>query len=164
MRIALIAAFDSDRGIGRGNSLPWSLPADMARFRERTLGGPVAMGRKTYDSIGRALPKRSNIVITRDPLWSAEGVERADSLGQAAEIAQRCPSERDQLMVIGGAEIYALAMPLANELLITEIEARFNCDAFFPDIDPAVWRESSRERFPSSGGAPAYSFVHYQRR
>jgi dihydrofolate reductase len=116
------------------------------------------MGRKTFESIGRPLPNRRNIVITRNPDWQHEGVNTAGSLQQAAELAGD-----GEVFVIGGAQIYADALPQASRLIVTEIDADFACDAFFPAIDPAVWKEVSREPHQSAEQGFAYAFVIYHR-
>ena len=167
MPLTLIVAMDAARGIGINNTLPWHLPQDLAHFKRHTSGHPVIMGRKTYDSIGRPLPKRRNIVITRDPEWHADGVESVTSLTDALQLAGQ-----DDAFVIGGAQIYAAALPLADRLLITEIARQFACDAFFPPFDKHLWQESARETHVAAQPADAsgsasefeYAFVEYQRR
>jgi dihydrofolate reductase len=160
MTITLIVAMDAARGIGIQNRLPWHLPQDLAHFKRQTTGHPIIMGRKTFDSIGRALPKRRNIVITRNPNWQAEGVESVTSLADALQLVGDA-----QAFVIGGAEIYALALPRADRLLVTEIAQRFDCDAFFPALEPGIWQESAREtqRAAFDDGGFEYAFVEYQR-
>src|SRR5438067_9831623 len=116
--ITLVVAMDANRGIGIDNKLPWHLPEDLAHFKRVTLGHPIIMGRKTWDSIGRPLPGRRNIVITRNPQWHADGTERASSLTSALDLARN----ESKVFVIGGGEIYAQALPLADELVLTEID------------------------------------------
>ena len=158
-QLSLIVATERQLGIGLRNTLPWRLPEDLAFFKRTTTGHPIIMGRKTFDSIGRPLPNRRNIVITRNPDWAHEGVETASSLQEAARRAGD-----GEAFVIGGAQIYAEALPLASRLIVTEIAADFECDAFFPPIDTAVWREVSREAHHSDSAGLDYAFVIYQRR
>ncbi len=157
--LTLIVATERHNGIGINNTLPWRLPEDLAFFKRTTTGHPILMGRKTFESIGRPLPNRRNIVITRNPAWQHEGVDTAGSLQQAADLAGD-----GEVFVIGGAQIYADALPLAARLIVTEIDADFACDAFFPAIDSAVWKEVSREPHQSAEQGFAYAFVIYHRR
>jgi dihydrofolate reductase len=163
-RLSIIAAVARNAVIGSGNRLPWSLPEDLKRFRQLTLGQAVIMGRKTFESIiataGKPLTGRKNIVVTRSPDWACSGCQVAHSI-EAALAAARV---RQEVFVIGGAEIYALALPLACRLYMTEIEREFDGDAFFPEFDRSRWREVSRERH-ALGGAEgfAYAFVEYER-
>lgn len=159
MSLTLIVATDRNRGIGLKNTLPWRLPEDMAHFKRTTTGRPIIMGRKTFDSIGRPLPKRRNIVVTRSASWSHEGVEVTHSVDSAAALVGS-----DDAFVIGGAEIYALAMPLASRMIVTEIDEAFDCDTFFPPIDPAVWQEVAREPAQSEESGLRYAIVTYQKR
>jgi dihydrofolate reductase len=158
-RLSLIVATDRNHGIGINNTLPWRLPEDLAFFKRTTSGHAIIMGRKTFDSIGRPLPNRRNIVVTRNQDWAHDGVERAGSLDEALRLA----GEGD-VFIIGGAQIYVDAIQRADKLIVTEIDAVFDCDAFFPAIDPAAWAEVSRERHQSAGNGWDYSFVIYQRR
>ena len=158
MKLHLIYARAANGVIGKGNALPWRLPEDMAHFKRTTLGCPVIMGRKTWDSLPakfRPLPGRLNIVVTRQPAWQAEGALRAGSLPEACSL---CPAESDA-WVIGGADIYALATPLATSAVVTEIEADFAGDAYAPVFDNA-WKETARERHISATGL-AFNFVNY---
>jgi dihydrofolate reductase len=136
--------------IGRGGKLPWYVPSDLKTFKRLTLGKPVVMGRKTFDSIGKPLPGRDNIVVTRDPDFSADGVERAGTLDEALAIARRKAAERgvDEIVVIGGAQIYAASLPLADRIYLTRIHARPDGDATFSEPDPSVWHEVSRVPVP----------------
>lgn len=160
MDIVIICAHDSNRGIGNRNHLPWSIPADMARFVRETQGHPVIMGRKTHESIGRALPGRLNIVLSSRPQSIGPDAVGAASIEQALAIAR--DSGAAQAFVIGGEQIYRQALPLANRLLITEIQTAFLCDAFFPEIDPAEWPETSRELIRGSSSPHCY-FVERRR-
>ncbi len=157
--LSLIVATDRNHGIGIHNTLPWRLPEDLAFFKRTTSGHAIIMGRKTFDSIGRPLPNRRNIVVTRNPDWMHQGVERAGSLDEALHLAGE-----GEVFVIGGAQIYVDAIQRADKLIVTEIDAVFDCDAFFPAIDPAAWTEVSRERHHSTGNGWDYSFVIYQGR
>ncbi len=157
--LSLIVATDRRNGIGINNTLPWRLPEDLAFFKRTTSGHAIIMGRKTFDSIGRPLPNRRNIVVTRNPDWTHEGVQRAGSLDEAVRLAGE-----GEVFVIGGAQIYVDAIRAADRLIVTEIDADYACDAFFPAIDPALWREVSREPHQSADNGWNYSFVIYQRR
>ena len=157
--LTLIVATDRHNGIGIRNTLPWRLPEDLAFFKRTTTGHPIIMGHKTFDSIGRPLPNRRNIVVTRNAGWSHAGVEAVRSLPLAAELAGE-----GEVFVIGGAQIYAAALPLAARLIVTEIAADFECDAFFPRMDASEWVEVSREQHYSAENGFDYSFVIYQRR
>jgi dihydrofolate reductase len=160
--IACVVAMARRGAIGRGNALPWRLPEDLRRFKALTLGHGVVMGRRTWDSIGRPLPGRTNIVISRDPGWRASGAVRVEDLDAA------CTCARDAhpglpVMVIGGAQIYALALPRARLLHVTEIEIEVpDADAFFPPIDPALWRRVREEPHVADGGM-RYRFVAFER-
>ena len=159
-RICLIAAIAANRVIGRNNALPWRLPADLKRFKALTLGHPVVMGRKTYASIGRPLPGRRNLVITRNRGYSAPGCEIVHSL-DAAIAACRGAQE---IFIIGGAELYRESLPLAHSLEFTEIHAAFEGDATFPQFALERWREAAREIHSNEAGIPfRYDFVRYER-
>ena len=140
-------------------SLPWKLPEDLAHFKRLTTGHPILMGRKTFDSIGRPLPNRRNIVITRNPEWRHEGVEAVSSVQAAIALLDGAEG-----YVIGGAEIYQQALPLTQRLIITEIGRTFDCDAFFPAVDHAVWQETAREAHVSEKSGLPYAFVTLQRK
>ncbi len=156
--LTLIVATDSAGGIGIRNTLPWRLPEDLAHFKQTTIGHPILMGRKTFESIGRPLPGRRNIVITRNPDWRLDGVESVKSLQDALDRADAA-----EIFVIGGAEIYQLALPLANKLIVTQIAQRFECDVFFPSINPTQWRETARLPQRSATNSFDFAFVTYQR-
>lgn len=161
-----MVAMASNGVIGRDNGLPWHLPEDLRYFKRTTLGKPVIMGRKTFDSIGRPLPGRPNIVISRRPDWSAAGVTVADSVASALERAQAlaAASSADELVVIGGAQLYAATLPLADRLYVTEVHAAIAGDTRFPPMNPARWREVSREEHAASADNPyPYAFVVYDR-
>ncbi|NRR31203.1 dihydrofolate reductase [Oxalobacteraceae bacterium] len=157
--ITIIVAIDAQRGIGVNNTLPWHLPEDLAHFKRLTSGHPIVMGRKTFDSIGRALPNRRNIVVTRNADWRHDGVDAVDSLPAALALAGDVPS----LFIIGGAQIFEQALPLAQRLVITEIQSSFACDTFFPMLDDAQWEESERSVHEAASGL-RYAIVNWQRK
>ncbi|MDY0964200.1 dihydrofolate reductase [Massilia sp. CFBP9026] len=157
-RLTLVVAIDAKGGIGIDNKMPWHLPEDFAHFKRVTLGKPVIMGRKTFDSIGRVLPGRRNIVITRNADWSHEGAERATSLDAAIAMLGGAPAS-----IIGGAQVFAQAMNLADAMIVTHIDHVFACDTFFPPIDAAVWRETARDSHRSEANGFDYAFVSYAR-
>jgi dihydrofolate reductase len=157
-RLTIVVATDIHRGIGINNALPWHLPEDLAFFKRTTSGHPIIMGRKTFDSIGRPLPNRRNIVVTRNADWKHEGVETALSVSDAIKLAGN-----NDAFVIGGAQIYAEVLPHTQRLIVTEIGKAFACDAFFPPIDPLEWKEVSRESHHSDANEFDYAFVVYER-
>lgn len=163
-KIVLIAAVARNRVVGDGDTMPWHLPEDLKHFRERTRGSPVVMGRKTWDSLPprfRPLPGRRNLVLTRQAGWQAEGAERVATLADALTL----PSPTGQIYVIGGAQVWAEALPLADELVLTEIDRDFPGTVHFPEVDAARFTEVARE--PHRAAAPndfAFAFVTYRRR
>jgi dihydrofolate reductase len=165
MQIVLIAAVADNGVIGQGGSMPWRLKSDMRHLRAHTIGKPVVMGRKTWLSLWvKPLPQRTNIVVTRDKDFTAPGVLVAASLGAALQAARGDALRRgaDDIMVIGGGDIYAQAMPLADRLEITQIRARPPGDARFPEIDPDVWQESARDAHAAGpDDDAAFDFVTY---
>jgi dihydrofolate reductase len=161
MIISLIAAMGKGRVIGIENRLPWRLPADMKHFRALTMGRPILMGRKTFDSIGKALPGRTNIVVSQDADFRPAGVAVSRSIAEALSTV----SEAEEVMVIGGASFYAQLLPLAQRLYITEIHHDFAGDAFFPEWNASEWREIERDDHAEDGDNPyPYSFVTLERR
>ena len=161
MKVILVAAVARNGVIGRASGLPWRIPEDMRRFRELTIGHPVVMGRKTWDSLPdrfRPLPGRRNVVVTRNAAWLGEGAERADSL----EEALRLVGDAERVFVIGGGQLYGAALPLADELLLTEIDLAVEGDTFFPAWDADMFEETAREEHVSADGAPL-AFVTYRR-
>jgi dihydrofolate reductase len=158
MRLKLIVAYAKNRTIGRDNTLPWKLPGDLAHFKRTTLGCPIIMGRKTWDSLGRPLPGRQNIVITRDLSRASDGAHFVTSLSDALDLVR----DADQVFVIGGAQIYQQALPLADSVIATEVQADIEGDAFFAPLDPSQWIESARVPQPAENGL-AYDLVEYQR-
>ncbi|GHB24963.1 dihydrofolate reductase [Salinicola rhizosphaerae] len=163
--IAMIAAMSSNHVIGVGNRLPWYLPEDLKRFKAMTQGKPLVMGRKTFESIGRPLPGRLNIVITRDESYRREGIRVCHALDEALSLAdsQALIDGADEVMVMGGGEIYRLAMPFACRLYLTEVATEVEGDAFFPDLMPGEWDEVSRMPGVPDIGQPDYAFVEYRR-
>jgi dihydrofolate reductase len=160
----VVAAADNDV-IGRGNALPWYLPADLKHFKERTMGRPILMGRRTFESIGRPLPGRSNIVLTRDREFSAQGVRAVRSLDEARELAEDIAliDGSEELMVIGGAQVYALALPLASGISLTRVHLSPEGDTHLPAIDWSQWREHKRIERPADETQPACTFLDYTR-
>jgi len=159
LRLSLVAAIARNRVIGIGGRLPWHLPEDLRRFKRLTLGAPVIMGRRTHESIGRPLPGRRNIVVTRqsDARWP--GCTVVPSLPAALAVAADAP----EAFVIGGAALYAEALPDASRLYLTLIDAAYDGDTWFPEFEAAAWRELSREPGIAASGLP-YNFVTYERR
>lgn len=161
MRVSLVAAVARGRVIGRGGTIPWHLPEDLRHFRELTTGHPVVMGRRTWESLPdrfRPLPGRRNLVVTRDPSWHADGADRAASLDDALALLEGAPA----VFVIGGAQLYAAALPHADELLLTELDLEVDGDTFFPPF-AGDFEEVSREQHVSANGLP-FAFVRYRRR
>ena len=156
--VAVIAAVARNGAIGRNNALLLHLPEDLPRFKRLTMGCPLIMGRKTWESIGRPLPGRRSIVITRNAQWQTPGAEAAPSLPAALEMAANAP----KVFVIGGAQIYAEALKRADELHLTEIDAEFDGDAFFPLWSRSEFREAARENHAGQNGLN-FSFVTYTR-
>ncbi len=166
MKLAVIVAQSQNRVIGRDNKLPWHLPEDLRYFKSVTLGKAIIMGRKTFESIGRPLPGRSNIVVTRNREYSAEGIEVVHDLDAALERARTLASinGNDEALVIGGAELYAQALPMAERLYLTLVHRQFEGDARFPLLDWDEWREASREDHQVQGPDPFdYSFLVLER-
>lgn len=165
--VVLVAAVAKNGVIGRDNGLPWRLSTDLKRFKQLTLGGPMVMGRKTYQSIGKPLPGRRTIVVTRDPGFSAEGMSVAPTPEEALRVAQADAAEMgaETIAVVGGAEIYRATIGLADRLEITEVDCTVDGDAHFPEILPAEWTEVSRMGMsPGAKDDHAMSFVSYVRK
>lgn len=159
MTVSLIVAYSTNRTIGRDNALPWRLPGDLAHFKRTTMGCPVIMGRKTWESLGRPLPGRRNIVITRQAGYQATGVETATSLDQALEMTR----DSAEVFVIGGAQIYEQSLNVASKVVATEVHAIVEGDAFFPELDSSIWHETSRNHQPEENGL-RYDLVEYRRK
>ncbi|NDI86762.1 dihydrofolate reductase [Undibacterium crateris] len=158
--LTVIVATDQQSGIGINNTLPWHLPEDLAHFKKTTSGHPIIMGRKTFESIGRPLPNRRNMVISGNPEWQHAGVEVFTSLQNARDAIGAA-----QAFVIGGSQIYqqVLELGLADKLIVTEIQSSFQCDAFFPAIDKQTWKETARENHYSETQQLRYAFVTYEK-
>lgn len=163
MRVSIVVAFDRNRAIGVDNQLPWHLPDDLARFKALTLGKPIVMGRRTAESLGRALPKRLNLVLTRGGRVPFDGMRAAGSLDEAFAIARG--SGADEAAVIGGAGVFEAALPIATHLHVTEVHTSVpRADAYFPAFETASWREVAREaRAADARHAHAFDFVDYVR-
>ncbi|AJE13782.1 diacylglycerol kinase [Stutzerimonas balearica DSM 6083] len=163
--LAMIAALAERHVIGRDNSMPWHLPADLRHFKAMTLGKPVIMGRKTWDSLGRPLPGRLNLVVSRQAGLQLEGAETFTDLESALQRAEQWALEQGagELMLIGGAQLYSQALARAQRLYLTRIDARPEGDAFFPAFDEAEWQCVEREAHPAEGDAPAYRFETWVR-
>lgn len=160
MRVSLVVAMAENRVIGRDNALPWHLPADLRFFKNLTLGKPIIMGRKTYESIGRPLPGRQNIVLTRDDNFKAPGCDICSSLEQAMLAAR----DAGEVMIIGGAALYDAVLDTADRIYLTEVHSDIQGDTWFPELDPSHWTEISRERhFADERNSMDYSFVTLDR-
>ncbi|MFX4221041.1 MAG: dihydrofolate reductase [Thalassobaculum sp.] len=158
--LTLIAAVADNRVIGHGErGLPWSLPADLAHFKRRTWGRPMVMGRRTWEAIGRPLPGRRSLVVTRNAAWSADGAERASSL----EMAIAACGTEEEICVIGGAEIFALALSTADRMALTYVHMQADGEVLFPAVDWSLWKETWREEHPAEAGRPAFTFADYVR-
>ena len=160
MKISLIVAVSRNGAIGLNNQLPWYLPEDLKYFKSVTMGKPLIMGRKTFDSIGRPLPGRANIVLTRDPQWTSDGVKVVQSVEQAlvaGEIACEA-ADVDEIMVIGGEQIYRMTIDLADRIYLTQVDADVEGDAFFPDIDLNNWSQT-RVKLPEIIDKHPYRFL-----
>lgn len=166
MELSFVVAVAKNGVIGRAGGLPWRLSTDMKRFKAITMGKPIVMGRKTWESLGRALPGRLNIVVTRDPDYSAEGAKTAASLDEAIAIAKEgAETGCEEICIIGGGDIFREAMPKADRLYVTHIEAEIDGDTFLPEIDEDIWQPISSETVPR-GEKDIYPtrYVVYQRR
>lgn len=158
--ISLVVAMADNRVIGRDNGLPWRLPADLQHFKRTTMGKPVLMGRKTFESIGRALPGRRNLIVSRTAGYRAEGCETATSIDAVLELVRGEP----EIMVIGGASFYEQLLARADRLHVTLVHASVEGDAYFPEMDWAQWREVDRsDHAPDERNALPYSFLVYER-
>ena len=158
-QITLIVAYSRNRVIGKDNQLPWRLPGDLAHFKRHTVGHPIIMGRKTWESLGRALPGRTNIVVSRKGEGAFTGAVLVNSLASALDHVKA----NDEAFIIGGGQIYADALPLADRILATEVHADIEGDAFFPNLNAQTWVETERQPQPEENGL-TYDFVEYRRR
>lgn len=159
MGVSLIVAVAANGVIGRDGDLPWRIPADLGFFKQTTMGKPIVMGRKTWESIGRALPGRTNIVLTRDRQFEAEGATVVADF----EVALAAAGEAAEVMIIGGAEVYAMALPHASRIYLTEVHAAPEGDTRLPEFSRDDWRETAREDHAAEDGTPAFSFVTLER-
>lgn len=164
MILTLVVARADNGVIGRGNALPWHISADLQHFKRLTVGKPVVMGRRTFESIGKPLPGRHNIVLTRDRGWAAPGVTVVPNLAEAIAAAGLQPQTRaDEVMIIGGAQVYAQALPSASRIYLTEVHAAPDGDTLLPPFDPQRWIEMAREDHAAQADSPGYSFVTLER-
>ena len=160
MRITLVVAASANDVIGRDGALPWHISEDLKHFKAITMGHPIVMGRRTFESIGRALPGRLNVVVTRNADYTAEGCTVVDSPAAALRAAEGA----DEVMIIGGSEIYRLFLPMAHRIHMTRVQAEVEGDATFPPLDPAEWRLVDEEQFPAGEGREyAFSFQTLER-
>ncbi|HKX52961.1 MAG TPA: dihydrofolate reductase [Nitrosospira sp.] len=169
-RLSVLAAMAQNRVIGHNNAIPWRLPHDLKHFKELTMGHPIIMGRKTYESIGRLLPGRTSIIITRQPAYEVPGALVVRSIGEALSLCSQAKSEEgeqfaavDECFVIGGADIFQQMLPLCDRLYLTEIRGDFEGDAYFPEFDRNDWWEVSREKHVEADGLE-YHFVTLDRK
>ena len=159
--LSIIAALSDNRVIGRDNRLPWHMPADLAHFKRLTMGKPIIMGRRTWESLPGLLPHRTHVIVTRDREYAAQGGLVVHSIQQALDLV----GDADEMMVVGGANLYAQTLPLASRMYLTVLHARFEGDTVFPDYDEAEWREVERESHPADERNPhAYTFLDLERR
>ncbi|MFK5880314.1 MAG: dihydrofolate reductase [Flavobacteriaceae bacterium] len=159
--ITIIAAIAENNALGKNNDLIWHLPADLKRFKKTTTGHHIIMGRNTFESIGKALPNRTTVIITRNPNYKAESCIVVNSLEKALEVAKNDETP----FIIGGAQIYEQVISIADKLDITEVHHSFDADVFFPEIDTTIWKESSREFFTADEKNKFdYSFVSYSKK
>ncbi len=160
MKITLVAAMAHNRVIAYQGQMPWHMPADLKHFKNVTLNKPVIMGRKTFQSLGKPLPQRRNIIITRDQTYQAQAIEVVHSLDQALQLAKDSP----EVIIGGGSEIYQLALPIATDLILTFIDADVPGDTFFPKWNEANWKMVDKQIFPADKYNPhAYQFVYFTR-
>lgn len=160
MIVSAIAAISQNHAIGKNNQLLWHLPKDLKHFKDITSGHTVIMGRKTYESVGKPLPNRRNIIVTRQHI-KIEGCEVVDSV----EAALALSTDQEEVFIVGGAEIYKLAMPLTNRIYLTIVHHYFEADAFFPELEPHTWRETHREDYePDAKNNLPFSFITLERR
>lgn len=165
MKISLISAVAQNGVIGRDNDMPWHLPDDFAFFKRKTSHHPIIMGRKSLEALGKPLPNRTNIVLTRNQDFRAENVTVMHTLDDAIDVAIAAPRKTDEIFVIGGAEIYAMALPIATTLYLTEIHQSYDGDTYFPSFNKNEWKEISRHPHPADERhAVSFDFVEYERK
>lgn len=161
MKLSIIVAFDINRLIGKNNQLPWHLPADLKHFKSITMGGHMIMGRKTFDSIGKPLPGRTSIIITRQKNYTQPGCLVVHSLDEALEICKN----QEEVFIIGGAQIFECTMPIADRLYITQIQNKFEGDTYFPEISEDLWKATSlEENKADEKNNWDYNFITYERK
>lgn len=163
IKLSVIVAMAENRVIGRDGSMPWHIPGDLKYFKETTLGKPVVMGRKTWESLERPLPGRANIIVTRDAAYGVEGAYVAHSIDEALALAEGLAAGGGEVMVIGGAEIYAQTINRAARLYLTEIHSGVEGDALFPELDEGDWQEKSYDDVAPDGETPGYSIRIFDR-
>jgi len=159
--VCMVMAMDKNRLIGKENGMPWVIPGEQARFKKITLGKPIIMGRKTFDSIGRPLPGRQNIVVTRNSDWQADGVDVVLSLDAAIALAKQ--ADTDEVMIIGGAALCEMAMPMTERLYLTVIDHDYEGDTWLTSYNADHWREVAREDIAADGDVPAFSYLVLER-
>ena len=167
MKISFVVAMGNNRAIGHEGGMPWHMPADLAHFRRVTMGKPMIMGRKTFESIGKPLPGRDSIVVTRNSSWKASGAIVVPSIEKALDVAKSGATARGvhEIAVIGGGALYASMIDKADRLYVTELHDTFEADTYFPEIDATEWTEISRESHPADEkNAVAYDFVVLERK
>mgnify|MGYP001773531455 CR=1 FL=1 len=165
MIISIIVAMDKKGVIGKEDKIPWHLPRDLKRFRKLTIGKPVIMGRRTFESIGRPLDGRINIVLTRNLKWKKQGVIVVHSVKEAIKKAKENSPEAREIMIIGGAEIYRQFLPITHRLYLTIVEGEFEGDVYFPELDNEEWKEICREYYPpDQNNTYAHSFIILERK
>lgn len=160
--LSMVMAMDNNRLIGKDNGMPWHIPGEQAYFKDITMGKPIIMGRKTHESIGRVLPGRKNIVITRNADWQAEGVETCLTLEAALEVANQ--ESTDEIMIIGGAAVCELAMPQTDRLYLTVIEGEYEGDTWLTSYHEEEWEEVSCKAMPAQEGVPAFRYLVLERK
>jgi dihydrofolate reductase len=163
MKLAMIVAMDANNAIGVNNQLPWHIPEDLKRFKAITMGKPIIMGRKTFDSIGRPLPGRTNIVITRQSDWHHHGVMTVAGFEQALEVARQHCAAEEEALVIGGEQIYRLALDRCQRIYLTRVDTRVEGDAFFPALDKSAWQQVAVEQGFSDKQGLGFSFEILER-
>ena len=163
MQITLVVAMSENRVIGRDGGLPWQISADLRHFKKVTMGSPIILGRKTWDSIGRVLPGRRNIVITRNTEFTLEGADTVTTIDAALALCRE--DDADKAMIIGGGQIYAETIKVADVIELTEVHETIDGDTVFPEIDPDIWQETARDlQSAETPGGPTFSFVTLIRR
>lgn len=159
MRLSILVAMAKNRVIGKNNALPWHLSADLKHFKALTMGHPIIMGRKTYESIGKLLPGRTNVIVTRQKAYQVVGAIIVNSIDDALKVCQAGVDGNNEVFLIGGAELYQQTLGLCNRIYVTEIQRDFDGDTLFPVLDMEEWQEMSREKHYSEAGNLEYHFV-----